>query len=1022
MDLAAWALGRSTSLTEKDLKEAKARSQQIAAQLTTPPSSNSRGVQLFNRRRQRVNEFTLESRGQRGQKPGQESLRVPPASPRGHAPGLSLSPTSLPEPGPPRNPACQSADTGVPGHSMEGSSEEASLLRHLEKVASEEEEVPLVVYLKENAALLTANGLHLSQNREAQQSPPTPPPAEVHSPATDASQDLPSPGATVITPPSNSSHNPPATDVDQNPPATVTPQSLPLSSVQQNSSEAQLPPKGAVPDFKPSTPCAAGQPQEPAAELRSSTLLIDKVSAPPTTASTFSREVTPISSSRPPAPDFMSSSLLIDVQLGAPVVSTEQEMSGRAAATTPIKLYSEVHLTLAKPPSVVNRTARPFGIQAPGGTSQMERSPMVERRHLGEKGPAPRPPSVADRSPRPQRHVMSHSPMLERRPVAQRSPALERRPLGNFTPPPTYAETLSTAPLTSRVRSPPSYSALYPSSDPKPSHLKGQAVPASKTGILEESIARRGSRKSMFTFVEKPKVTPNPDLLDLVQTADEKRRQRDQGEMGVEEEPFALGAEASNFQQEPAPRDRASPAGAEEIVPEWASCLKSPRIQAKPKPKPNQNLSEASGKGAELYARRQSRMEKYVIESSGHAERARCPSPTMSLPSCWKYPTNAPGGFRVASRSPARTPPASLYHGYLPENGVLRPEPSRQPPCQLRPSLFVLSPIKEPAKSSPTAAPPAKPSSLDLAPSLPKAALPPSPALPRPSRSSPGLYTSPGQDGLRPTAVSPTYSSDVSPVSPSRAWSPRAKQAPRPSFSTRNAGIEAQDRRENLPTSPPWTPGASRPPSSLDGWVSPGPWEPGRGSSLSSPPPLPPPPPPPPPMSPSWSERSVSPLRPETEARPPSRQLQALLARNIINAARRKSASPRPAGAESLRPFSPTRALPPPPPPPPPPRMRSPLPARPGQAADPGATFAPIPRSPLPAGPSPCASSRSPLPAPPRPFPYRRSPTDSDVSLDSEDSGAKSPGILGYNICPRGWNGSLRLKRGSLPTEASCTT
>lgn len=149
-------------------------------------------------------------------------------------------------------------------------------------------------------------------------------------------------------------------------------------------------------------------------------------------------------------------------------------------------------------------------------------------------------------------------------------------------------------------------------------------------------------------------------------------------------------------------------------------------------------------------------------------------------------------------------------------------------------------------------------------------------------------------------------------------------------------------------------------------------------------------------MSPSWSERSVSPLRPEPEARPPSRQLQALLARNIINAARRKSASPRPAGAERLRPLPPPGA---------PPRMRSPLPARPSPAA---ATFAPIPRSPLP--------------APRRPLPYRRSPTDSDVSLDSEDSGAKSPGILGYNICPRGWNGSLRLKRGSLPSEASCST
>lgn len=142
-------MSRSTSFTEKDLKEAKARSQQIAAQLTTPPSSNSRGVQLFNRRRQRVNEFTLESHGQRGQKPSQESLRVPSASPTGHDLGLSLSPTSLPKPGPPRNPDYQSPDIGVPGHSMEGCSEEASLLRHLEKVASEEEEVPLVVYLKE---------------------------------------------------------------------------------------------------------------------------------------------------------------------------------------------------------------------------------------------------------------------------------------------------------------------------------------------------------------------------------------------------------------------------------------------------------------------------------------------------------------------------------------------------------------------------------------------------------------------------------------------------------------------------------------------------------------------------------------------------------------------------------------------------------------------------------------------------------------------------------------------------------
>ncbi|ELK28313.1 Synaptopodin [Myotis davidii] len=480
------ALGRSTSLTEKDLKEAKARSQQIAAQLTTPPSSNSRGVQLFNRRRQRVNEFTLESHGRSGQTPSQESPRGPPGSPAGHDPGLSLSPASLHEPGPPRSPDGQSSDLGVPGHSMEGCSEEASLLRHLEKVASEEEEVPLVVYLKENAALLTANGLHLSQNRETQKSPPTPPPAEIHSPAPDVNQNLASPSAALITPAANGSHHLPATDVNQNPVAAVTPQSLPCSSLQ-NSSEAQLPPPGTVPDATPSTQCAGGQPQE---QVRPSTLLTDKASAPSTSGSTFPREAAPSSGS--PAPDFMSSSLLVDVQPSAPAVSAEQETSGRAVATTPTtptRLYSEVHLTLAKPQSVVNRTARPFGIQAPGSTGPVEQSPMVERRHLGGKAPASQPPSMADRSPRPQRHVLSHSPMVERRPTAQRSPALERRPLGNFAPPPTYAETLSTAP-----QAPFPYRRSPTDSDVS---LDSEDSGAKSPGILGYNICPRGWNGSL---------------------------------------------------------------------------------------------------------------------------------------------------------------------------------------------------------------------------------------------------------------------------------------------------------------------------------------------------------------------------------------------------------------------------------------------------------------------------------------------------------------------------------------------
>ncbi|XP_047671776.1 synaptopodin-2 isoform X2 [Tachysurus fulvidraco] len=47
------------------------------------------------------------------------------------------------------------------------------------------------------------------------------------------------------------------------------------------------------------------------------------------------------------------------------------------------------------------------------------------------------------------------------------------------------------------------------------------------------------------------------------------------------------------------------------------------------------------GKGAELFARRQSRMEKFIIDAETvKANIARSPSPTLSMPSTWKYSTN----------------------------------------------------------------------------------------------------------------------------------------------------------------------------------------------------------------------------------------------------------------------------------------------------------------------------------------------------------------------------------------------
>ncbi|XP_039240214.1 synaptopodin [Pipra filicauda] len=891
-------LSRSASLSEKELKEAKARSQRIAAQLTTAPGPSSKGVLLFHRRRQRVDGLTG----------------------AGNGGGLLLSPAPQPrqaamEEGEGQGVKAEPDQPGNPGERMRTNAPPC------QEPPAEAQQVPLSVYLKENMASATTNGVQEQAAGGIER-------------GMEGLGDAGAPAGLSMAPVALPQHAEEGKNID-------------------------------VPSEVPSAP-----------------------------AGTATGMASP---------------------------------GGQQQNGVPSRQYYEVHLTLAKPKPVKNRTARPFGTQASPTSSQPAEEP-----------PAPELP-----------------------------------------PPPTYAETLSSPPPLTRVRSPPAYSALYPSQEQKmlPGPLLGCGVsgpnPLPKTGILEESAARRGSRKSMFTFVEKPKLGPNPDLLDLVQSADSRKKQKDQGEPSAEDEPFVLGAEAANFVPSSASRSGHHLPPAED-APAWSSCLKSPTIQPKQKPQPSHILSEARGKGAELFARRQSRMEKFIIEAPSQPELLRCPSPTMSLPPSWKYDSNAylsPMVSRRPSKSPSRpskTPPASLYGNNLMENEVSQKELeiSKHQPYQLQSSLFILSPSKGPSRSMPQEMPPPRPSLPDAYPypqqaSCPTSPLPPSPVWHPPVVPSASQTTSspfPGTAGALPLThesraspgASPGAPAEVLLASPCRLLPPRGKagfQAPRPSYSTRNAGIEPQDRRSSLPASPTWTPRLARRPGSLDGWASPA-----SVPELDEGPP----------MSPPWSERSLSPLRQDADPRA-SRQMQARLARNIINAARRKSSSPKAVGLEGSRPFTPISAGPPSLPQSPRlgPRapalqaassvlgslgspspthkspLRSPRAGSPQFCASPGmprAAWAEGRRLLLPPSTSSCPIPRlSPIPKSPLPSPVvggrcpakrctSRSPTDSDVSLDSEDSGTKSPGIHSFNLCPRGWTGSLRLKTGGLPSGAPCTS
>lgn len=162
------------------------------------------------------------------------------------------------------------------------------------------------------------------------------------------------------------------------------------------------------------------------------------------------------------------------------------------------------------------------------------------------------------------------------------------------------------------------------------------SVPAARTGILQEA-RRRGTKKPMFSKTEEKKpVSYNPELLSLVQNLDERSRPGAEPgfESGPEEDYLNLGAEACNFMQ--------------------AQRSKIPPLVA-PKPaNSTTDIPQMGGKGANLFARRQSRMDRYVVDKQPMSPaKPREPSPTPSLPAHWKYSSNV------------RAPPPISYNPLL---------------------------------------------------------------------------------------------------------------------------------------------------------------------------------------------------------------------------------------------------------------------------------------------------------------------------------------------------------------------
>ncbi|CAL8332788.1 unnamed protein product [Lota lota] len=216
------------------------------------------------------------------------------------------------------------------------------------------------------------------------------------------------------------------------------------------------------------------------------------------------------------------------------------------------------------------------------------------------------------------------------------------------------------------------------------------------------------------------------------------------------------------------------------------------------------------GRGAELFARRQTRMEKFVVDAETvQANQARSSSPAPSLPNSWRYSANvrappplsynpiiAPFYPPAATKQPPSTSPkikAKTMDKPKPKKHLSSLEVMKHQPYQLDSSLFRYEAVSETQSPSPIPSPSPAP---EITP-IPK---------PRKPRSAPshslGRNKSDATCQIKPNAPSCSPSGMVSSPNPPKLQRPPQRQA------------SLQERPSKAPT--PWEAACRSPLGSVD--------------------------------------------------------------------------------------------------------------------------------------------------------------------------------------------------------------
>uniref|UniRef100_A0A3Q0RU31 Synaptopodin 2-like protein n=1 Tax=Amphilophus citrinellus TaxID=61819 RepID=A0A3Q0RU31_AMPCI len=199
-------------------------------------------------------------------------------------------------------------------------------------------------------------------------------------------------------------------------------------------------------------------------------------------------------------------------------------------------------------------------------------------------------------------------------------------------------------------------------------------VSTNRTGILLEARRRSGKPKPMFNVPDVKKNSPNPELLSMVQNLDDRYSRYKYGQPPIE----------NIYDDVPPP-----------VAPKPRVVHEVPQIL------------QAGGKGAQLFAKRQSRMGRYVVDAppeapyqkEGAMHSAVQPLGSSLNPSQWKYSPNVrappPIGYNPLlapsiPTGPQRdiNKPDNRGRGSSPREGIKALDFMRRQPYQLNSAMF----------------------------------------------------------------------------------------------------------------------------------------------------------------------------------------------------------------------------------------------------------------------------------------------------------------------------------------------